>query len=45
MVGGLGGGRALGARRPDSMEDGGLSPDRTRQPVGWWYRQMFHMKH
>ena len=30
----VGGGRALGARRPDSMEDGGLSPDRTRNLAG-----------
>ena len=33
-VGVVGGGRALGARRPDSMEDGGLSPDRTRNHAG-----------
>ena len=33
-VGVVGGGRALGARRPDSMEDGGLSPDRTRHHAG-----------
>ena len=30
----VGGGRAQGARRPDSMEDGGLSPDRTRNLAG-----------
>ena len=30
----LGGGPAQGARRPDSMEDGGLDRDRTRQPAG-----------
>ncbi len=28
-----GGGPAQGARRPDSMEDGGLGRDRTRQPA------------
>ncbi|WP_419844768.1 DEAD/DEAH box helicase [Candidatus Poriferisocius sp.] len=33
-VGVVVGGRALGARRPDSMEDGGLSPDRTRHHAG-----------
>ena len=39
LVGVAGGGPAQGARRPDSMEDGGLGRDRTRRHAGSLTRQ------